>query len=116
MTKQSSPTQGSKEAGTIIDPFKISLNVYQYLKEMEKEIEQEFIETLKNNVINPYKTTVLLGEKFAFVYIGARRYKHIIQFKFLILRRNEVDDVDKKYRRTIGKIYVSVRIGGGKHG
>lgn len=93
----------------------ISFIVRQYVEEIRRKIEEEFIEVLQSNVINPYeKDTVLLGKNFAFKYVGVKRFKQSIHLHFEVYRIHELKHIHEKYRHVIGKIIVFVKIGGGK--
>ena len=86
-------------------------NIEYHVKELEEKIKHEFIEVLKNNVIDPYKSNVVLyGENFVFMYVGVKRFKHIIRFKFEVYRRKEFGLYSKRYNMSIGTVYVSVKI------
>jgi hypothetical protein len=66
------------------------VDIRYHVKELEEKIIQEFINVLKNNVIDPYKTNVVLyGEDFVFVYVHAKRFEYTIRFKFEVYRRKE---------------------------
>ena len=91
-----------------------SLNVdikYQVVKELEEEIKREFINVLKNNVIDPYKTNVaLFGENFVFLYVYTKRFNHTICFKFEVYRRKDFRLSNKHHNLSIGTVYVDVEI------
>lgn len=85
--------------------------VYHHKNEMKKEIEREFIEVLKNNVINPYsENVVLMGETFVFKYIGTKRFKHVVHLKFNVYRRYEFERMHESLCHLIGRVIVTVRV------
>ena len=87
------------------------VDIEYHVKELEEEIKREFINVLKNNVIDPYKTNVpLFGENFVFVYVYAKRFRYTIQFKFEVYRRKEFRLSNKRRNLSIGTIYVDVEI------
>lgn len=90
----------------------INIVVEQHVEELKKEIEQEFLNVLKNNIINPYETEILLGENFAFLYTGTTRLKRSIRLNFEVYRRTEIEIKlrNKKFHELLGKIYVTVRM------
>lgn len=80
---------------------------YRILKEeLQKEIEKEFLEVIKNTVLSQDKPMVLFGENFAFHYTGVKRTKNTIQFKFIIYRKSDLLKRKKQYK--LGIIYIIV--------
>lgn len=111
MTKQT--TTLAPQSGEEVSEIDLlnNVNVEYHVKELEEKIKREFIEVLKNNVIDPYKSNVAFyGENFVFVYVCVKRFKHIIRFKFEVYRRKEFGLYSKRYNVSIGTVYVSVKI------
>jgi hypothetical protein len=95
---------------TVVNNSLNKVHIKYHVKELEEKIIQEFINVLKNNVIDPYKTNVVLyGEDFVFVYVHAKRFEYTIRFKFEVYRRKEFK-LSNHYNLSIGTVYVSVRI------
>jgi len=96
---------------TVVNNLLNKVDIEYHVKELEEEMKREFINVLKNNVIDPYKTNVaLFGENFVFLYVYAKRFKCTIRFKFEVYRRKEFRLSNKHYNLSIGTIYVVVEI------
>lgn len=94
----------------------ISSIVYQHTEEIKKEIEKEFIDIMRSNIIRPNSEgVVFFGKSFAFKYVKTRRFKHIIQLIFEVYGAYETQRY-YNYSTLLGKVIVSVRIKGDPDG
>lgn len=82
--------------------------IQEIKEELKNEIMKEFLEVIRNVPLNESGNMLLLGEKYAFHYIGVTRTKYTVQFRFKVYRKTDVIKYGiEKYRiPSVGMIYI----------